>query len=595
MPRERLYRWAAVALLLVAAVSRITASPYTAEKYIRDVESGRQVVCRWVKLAVERHQDDLRRAKRGAKGFPYRFDEGEAIRTIEFTQALRHAQGVWANEQLNDTHLRLEPWQQFIDWCVFGWRRLDGFRRFTHVYIEVAKKQGKTTWSAGTCIYCTVNDSPREIGAEAYCIATKKEQAKKAWDTIDQMVSKHPYLRRVMRTYRMGHTIVLQGTPTFIRLLGKDTGGTEHGMNPHFALVDEYHAHKDHTMVTTVQSATMARSQPLTWIITTAGKDKSAPCYHEEHALTERILDGSLRPRPEHVFGIIYTLDPGDDWADRKVWIKANPNLGVSVFWDKMEEQAREALASPTKLNDFLTFNLNIWTQAATRWIPEAKWMACAGAVTEQALKGRPCYVGLDLSATEDITAYCLCFPPIEAGGPYVFLWRFFMPEDSLQARERSDHVPYTYWRDAGLIIATPGDSVDYDAVRQELDGDRETFVFQELGYDPWNAQEMKNYYQATGLQVVEIRQTFVGMAAYTKTFEKKVLAREIRHDGNPVMSWMLSNTEVKSDRQDNIAPMKPKRNSSGKRIDGVVAAIMALGRAVSVREQYVKVEVHAG
>ena len=569
-----------LSILMVVAVSRITAAGYKAEQYIKDVQSEKQLACKWVKLAVQRHVSDLKRAKQKRPDFPYYFDVDEAQRVIDFIQELKHVQGEWANPKLRDTRIQLEPWQQFIQWSVFGWRRLDDYRRFSKVYIEVAKKNGKTTWSGGNLIYCTSADSPKEIGAEAYCIATKKDQAKKAWETVQEMIEKHPDLDEVFRTYRQHSTIVMSGTATRIRLMGKDSK-TEDGMNPHFVLVDEYHAHPDHSMLEVMRSAEMARKQPLNWIITTAGFDKNSVCYQEEHALIERILEGSLHPVPEHVFGIIYSLDEDDDWTDRKAWVKANPNLGVSVYPDELEKAAVEALSTPTKLNDFLTKNMNIWTQAVTRWIPDESWMDCQGQIDEESLKGRPCYPGIDLSATVDITAYCLCFPPLSAGEKYKLVWRFFMPGENLLERERRDRVPYTFWRDQGLIIITPGNTIDDAMVIQELEKDLAKFSVPEISHDPWHGYVVSNHFNRAGITMVEIRQTFAGMSAATTLFEKKVLGKEVEHDGNPVMRWMLSNTETKSDRQGNIMPMKPRRDASGKRIDGVVAAIMALDGAV--------------
>lgn len=583
MRHEELRRVALLLLLLVVAVSRVSAVKYSADQYIRDVQSGRQVACKWVKLAIQRHLDDLQRAKK-PKQFPYYYDDAEARRAIDFCQELRHTQGEWANPKLHDTHLRLEPWQQFITSMVFGWRRTsDGCRRFTKVYEEEARKQGKTFRVGAYLLYCTVADSPREVGAEAYCIATKKDQARKAWGTVREMIEKHEDLNASLRTYKQHSTIVLEGTATVIRLMGKDSK-TEDGMNPHFILVDEYHAHPNHEMLEVMRSGTMSRRQPLTYIITTAGFDKNSVCYREEHRLIEKILERSANPVPENVFGIIYTLDEGDDWIDRNVWVKSNPNLSVSIYPAELESAAVEALQVPTKANDFITKNLNVWTQAVTRWIHDEKWMACAGEVDLEALKGRPCYLGLDLSATVDITAYCLAFPPIADGEKYRVAWRFFMPEEGLLERERRDRVPYITWRDQGLIIATPGDVVDYESVKQELDKDLRQFVVQEIGFDPWHAQEISNHYTTAGIQMVEIRQTYSGMSAHTATFEKTVLGAELVHDGNPVARWMLSNTEVKSDRQGNVVPMKPRRDATGKRIDGVVAAIMALGRAVATR-----------
>lgn len=562
-------------LLLVVAMNS-----YTANQYIDDVLAGRQVVCKWVRLAVERHVRDLARAERKDPDFPYYFDEAQAKRIIDFTQQLQHTKGEWANPCKHDPRIRLEPWQQFIDWVLFGWRREGGYRRFTRAYIEVARKNGKTTDAAAKANYCFLADRPQEIGAEVYCVATKRDQAKIAWDEAQRQIDRNSRLKELTQLYRQSSTIVIPGTAAKMKPLGQDSD-TEDGLNPHFVLVDEYHAHPDSSMLNVMESGTGSREQPLIYIITTAGFNKECPCYREEHQLAERVLERSLSPVPENYFCIIYTLDEGDDWADPKVWIKANPNLGVSLRWKFLEDRVREAQQSATKQNDVKTKNLNIWTQAVTRWLSEQAWAACRAKVFPEQLLRRDVFIGLDLSSTIDITAVVLCFPPKKKSEPYQFLFRFFMPKDTLQIREKQDRIPYSTWATQGLITVTEGNAIDYDAVEHQILQDASAFQVQEIAFDPYKAQEIVNHLASVGLKTVAIPQGYSSMSGPSDTFEKKVLAREIVHGDNPVMNWMVSCTEVKSDSRGYFMPVKPQREKTGKRIDGVVAAILSLARAV--------------
>ena len=580
------------ALFFFIFVLVVPMSDYTANQYIDDVVSGRQVTGKYVRLAVERHLNDLERAKAGDPEFPYYFDEAAAERVIDFKQQLRHTKGEWANPRKHDTRIRLEPWQQFKDWVLFGWRRPGGYRRFTKAYIEVARKNGKTTDAAAIANYCFLMDRPREMGPEVYCVATKKDQAKIAWEEAERQVQKQSFLKKLTRTYKQTSTVIIPGTAARMRPLGKDSH-TEDALNPHFVLVDEYHAHRDNSMLEVMESALAAREQPLIYIITTAGFDKNSACYQEERALAVQVLERSLNPVPETYFCLIYALDEDDDWTDPDVWIKSNPNLGVSVRWDYLEKRIQAALLSPAKQNKIKTKNLNIWTQAETRWIHEETWNACGFPVNIEALDGRKCYAGVDLSASQDITAVVLCFPPKEKGEKYQFIYRFFIPGDNIIERERKDKVPYSYWIEKGYIVTTHGNCIDYDFIEQQILIDAEKYQIQEIAYDPWKAIEIVNHLKEAGFTMVSINQRYSGMASPTDTFEKKMLGKEIAHDNNPVMIWMVSCTEVKSDRQGNIMPMKPQRDKTGKRIDGVVASIMALDRAVRHEEQ-AKVEVWA-
>lgn len=567
-------------LLLIAVVA--VGSAYTAEQYIDDVLSGRQVVGRLARLSIERHVRDLDRV--GAPDFPYYFDEEQAKRVIDFKQQLRHTKGEWANPRKHDTRIHLEPWQQAKDWILFGWRRPGGYRRFTKAVIEVARKNGKTTDGAATINYVYWADRPIEMGAECYCIGPKKEQAKIAWNEARMQIDKHPILRKRSRTYKQSSTIVKHDDDAAqLTIWGRDAEKQD-GFNPHFTLVDEAHLYPGNEAMEVIESGLGAREQPLIYIITTAGVDINAAYYQEERTLAVKILEGSIDPVPEHIFALIYALDEGDDWTNPDVWIKANPNLGVSVRWDYLKQRIQDALAVPSRQNKIKTKNLNLWTQAETRWISDEDWMKTAGEVDEKALVGRECFLGVDLSSSQDITAVAACFPPIEAGEPYQFIYRFFIPGDDLIDRERRDQVPYTYWVEQGLVITTPGNVVDYNFIEQEILELAKRYQVAEIPHDPWKAQEIVNNLSAEGFVMVPMYQRYSAMAAPTDTFEKMTLAKQIAHGGNPVIRWMISCTEVKSDRQGNIMPMKPRRDANGKRIDGVVASIMALGRAV-IRE----------
>ncbi len=545
-----------------------------AKEYIEDVLTGKIIVCKFVRQAVERHMNDLKR--QNTPEFPYYFNEKAAERKINFSQDLKHTKGKWAKQRLRIT---LEPWQQFIDWCLFGWLRSDTHtRRFTKAYIEVARKNGKTTMASTTANFCFLMDG--EQGAEVYMVATKKDQAKIAWREAEMQVRKHPFLRNKCKTFKQNSTVTIPGTTALMRPLGKDSD-TEDGQNPHFTLVDEYHAHKTAELLNVMEDGMGAREQPIIYIITTSGYDKNCPCYQEERTLITGILSRTLEPIPEDVFGIIFTLDEGDDWTDETVWVKANPNLGVSVYEEYIRSQVRKALATPQKQNSVKTKNLNMWTQAVTAWIGDEAWKSCGGTVREEDLKGRTCYGAMDLSTSTDITSWTLCFPPTELDPRYTYLFRYFIPEENLLDRQRRDKVPYMLWRDRKFVIATPGNVIDYAFIEAQIKKDADQFHIEEIAFDPWNSNEIVQNLEAEGMEMVQFRQGYASMSAPSKDFEKRILAKELNHGNNPVTAWMLSCTEVKSDPSDNIKPVKPERKKTGKRIDGTITSIMSLDRAV--------------
>jgi len=408
-----------------------------------------------------------------------------------------------------------------------------------------------------------------------------------------QQIQKQPSLRKRTRTYKQNSSVVLHKDGSAVMTIWGRDSDTQDGLSPSFAVVDEAHAYPDNSMMEVIESGQGARSQPLTYIITTAGFDLNAAIYREEHDLAERMLEGSIEKVPENFFALIYTLDDDDEWPNEDVWVKANPNLGISCEWRYMRDRIAEALQIPSKQNEILTKNLNIWTQADTRWITDEDWMSAAAQMDESELDGRMCFIGIDLSSHVDVTAIAVCFPM--EGGKYRFIYRFFIPEEGLIERERRDKMPYTDWVRRGLLLTTPGKTVQHDFVEQEILNLAAKFDVVDGGYDPWQATRMAQDLERQGLLLAEYRQTYGPMAEPTKQFERLLLDGRIVHDGDPIMRWMVSCTEVKSDRQGNIMPMKPKRDSTGKRIDGVPASIMALDRAIRHEIGGSEVEVYAG
>lgn len=545
---------------------------HPAEQYQADILKGRIPAGRYVQMACERQARDLV----DGPGRGLHFDREAAQHRIEFYRFCRHSKGEWAGQVIEP-----EPWQQYIKWCVYGWYRDDGTRRFRTVYEEVARKNGKSTDLSVDGLYLLGFDG--EPGAEVFNAATKRQQARIIHGESVRMVKSSPALRKLLQVFK--DNIHIRETASKFEPLGRDSN-TEDGLNVHGALIDEYHAHPDSGMYDVLRSGMGSRRQPLLYIITTAGFDRACACYElREYAI--QVLKGSFED--DALFAIIYTLDlpekegdeGGDDWLDESVWIKANPNLGVSVKIEDMRDMAREAEVSPSARTNFLTKKLNVWTNAEVIWIPHEKWASCNFSVDADALRGRPCYGGMDLSTTTDITAWVMCFPPIDHDDRYLFLFKFFLPQADLRDRVKRDRVPYDDWIRRGLVMATPGNVIDYEFIKAEILECAARYDLREIAYDPYNSSQLVTELMDEGIEMVLFRQGFLSMSPASKDFEKRVLAKEIAHGGNPVMAWMVSCASVAQDPSGNIKPVKPDRKKSSKRIDGVVASIMALDRAV--------------
>lgn len=536
------------------------------ECYARAVADGKVPACLLTRLACERHLRDLKTAP--MRGLRWDWDAAE--HALRFFQFLRHSKGEWAG-----CRFELEPWQQFIVGSLFGWKRADGTRRFRVAYIEVPRKNGKSTLSAGIGLYLLVGDG--EAGAEVYAAATKKDQARIVWDEAAAMVRRSPDLAKRIRVLPgKGNMHVLETRSKF-EPLGADTDRMD-GLNVHGAIVDELHAHRTRDVWDVLDTATGARRQPLIFAITTAGTDQTSVCY-EQHQYAEQVLNRTIED--DNFFAFITTIDEEDDWADPAAWAKANPNLGISAKVDDLKRKCETAKQLPAAQNAFLRLHLNVWTQQVTRWIDLDMWDENAGLVVEEKLAGRVCFGGLDLSSVSDLTAWVMVFPRENDAEELDVLARFWCPEARIHDRHNKYRQQYRVWAERGLIKATPGDAIDYDFVVKQVLDDAQKFQLVDLNIDRlFQAHQVavKLMDELGENRVVGMGQGFLSMAAPMKEFERRLLARKIHHGGNPVLRWMAANVAVKQDPAGNL---KPDKASSQGKIDGIVALVMALDRAM--------------
>lgn len=535
------------------------------------------------RLAVERHERMLALAGgpdvqgRHPKG--YYFDSAAANHAVAFIEEkCRHHKGEWAGRPL-----LLEPWQKDdILRPMFGWMKpeLDargaviGYVRLYRIaYVEIPRKNGKTEVGAGVGTLLFIADD--EPGAEVYATATKEEQAKILWTAAKEMVKQSPDLADYVDVRRKTLSCAELGSK--FEPLGSDSD-TLDGLMPHGNLVDEMHAHKDPHLLNVLITGTGARRQPLTFIITTAGVYNPESPGWEQHDYAVKVLEGTQDD--DSFFAYVAAIDDEDiaRWDQPDVWAKANPNLGVSVKLDYLQQLVVKAKNQPSFYNTFLRYHLNRWVEQETRWISVESWNACdATPIDEDTLAGQVCYGGLDLSSKLDLTAFVLCFP--RPGGRYRLVCRFWCPDENIAIRAQKDRAPYLEWKKAGILTPTPGNVVDYDFIEAEVKRLAGKFTIKEIAFDPWGAQQTATRLAGEGLTMVEMRQGFGSLSEPSKELEKLVLSKKIEHGGNPALRWCVGNTAVKEDPAENIKPVKTSQKN---RIDGVLASIMALGRAIT-------------
>ncbi|GAB7128046.1 terminase large subunit [Silvimonas sp. JCM 19000] len=545
--------------------------PQPWDAYGLAVLRGDVTVCRLTRLAIERHYRDL--AHGGGRGLVFRLDMASHVLSF-FPRFCRHSKGEWAGKPVD-----LADWQAFWLAVEFGWYHTTGKRRYRTWYEEVARKNGKSTKLAGLGIYLFAAD--REPGAEVYTAATKLEQAKITHNEAQMMVGQSPALRQLVTAQH--EKLFIPGTSNKYVPLGADAK-TSDGLNVHAAIIDELHAHPSRDLWDVIDTGRGARRNSIMHAITTAGFNQEGSICLEQRQYLVSVLEGTLED--DSFGGVVYTLDPEDDWHDESVWCKANPNLGVSVFLDELRSQARKAAGVPAALFNFLTKRLNIWTQQVDAWLSLDDWDKGGEVFDHSLLLDRPCFGGLDLASTTDLTAWILVFPPCPHDAHWRVLPRFFVPEDNMPLRERKDRVPYQLWTQQGHIIATPGNVVDQEMIRQQILVDADVYDVRDVAFDEWNSAKLATELGEAGILMVKIRQNFEGLTAATKHLEGLVLAGRLMHGGNPVLRWNAGNVVLLRDTNDNYRPNKKK---SRDRIDGIVALCMALNRALFGGEEEIE------
>ena len=534
-------------------------------QYAEDVVAGRVLACRYVQLACQRYLDDLKRSEDPA--YPYVFDARKGERICRFISLLPHTKGVWAR---GGQRIKLEPWQSFVLMNVFGWvRRSDGLRRFRRVYEEVPRKNAKSVKAAGVGLYMFAADD--EAGAEVYSGATTEKQAWEVFRPARLMALRTPDLIEAYGIRVGAKNLSIEATGARFEPLIGDPGD---GASPSCAIVDEYHEHKTSRLYDTMLTGMGARTQPLQYVITTAGSDTAGPCYAlRQDAI--RVLEGTVQD--DEFFAIIYTIDEGDDWTTEEALRKANPNYDVSVFGDFLKSQQQAAMRSSRLQNAFKTKHLNVWVGARAAWMNMEEWHRQADAPPLEEFEGEPCWIGLDLASKVDIAAAVKVFRrEVDGEDHYYAFGRYYLPEARV---EEPDAQHYHGWVRDGRLIATPGEITDYRQIRDDILDDDERYGIAALGYDPDNATHLINELMDLGIECVEVPQRVRYLSEPMKWVEALVKAGRLHHDGCPVLSWMMSNVTVRVDANDNIFPRKERPEA---KIDGVVALIMALGRAMA-------------
>lgn len=532
------------------------------DQYARDVIAGRVVAGRYHRLSCARHLRDRERAEAHDPAFPYVFDPELADRFYRFAGRLRHYKGEWAG-----TLIRLEPHQLFRLGSVFAWLHLEtGLRRFRTVYNEVPRKNGKSLEAAIVALYLTFFDG--EPGAEGYCIATKREQARIVFNDCTRLVKANRALRSRIHSFKAN--LHREATASKLEPLGADRDSTD-GLNPHIVTIDEAHAMKNRGLIDVMETAIGARRQPLINWITTAGNDPVSPCG-DQHEYACRVLDQGHTD--ETLFAFIAHAEPDDDPWVPETWQKANPNFGVSVKQDDLENLARKARHMPAAANAFKQKRLNLWVNTLAPWLSMEGWHAGQSAWTLEAMRGEPCWLGIDLSSKIDLTAIAIVFPPTAARRAWRIAAVCLSPEATLEERAHRDRAPYRVWVDGGYLRTCPGNRIDQDAVREIVREACDQFDVRQVGIDPYNAGNLVHLLEyEDGLEVIEIGQSMLQMSGPAKDFEADVLDGLIDGGGNPLLTWCVSNVVVMQDNKGNIYPVK--KRSRG-RIDPVIAALLA-------------------
>lgn len=504
------------------------------------------------------------------------YDGTKADRVVKFIQCLRHTKGKWRGQPFN-----LLPWQEKIIRDIFGTVNENGYRQYKTAYVEIPKKNGKTELAAAIALFLLLADG--EQGAEVYSAAVDRMQASLVFNVAADMIRQSPALMRRCKILDSVKRIVVPSTGSFYQVLSSESR-SKHGLNPSGIILDELHAFPNRDLYDVLtQGSTDARIQPLTVIITTAGDDPAGLSLGWElHKYAQDILNGV---KEDHSFyPCIYALSESEDWHSEENWYKANPSLGYTISIEGMRLQYWQALGNPPREKIFRQFRLNQWVKvSSSKWVSLEHWDSCNGVIDPEALKGRLCCGGIDLSSRIDMTAFCLVFPPIENDPHWYVLWWYWLPEEGLRDRILQDHIPYDSWAEKGYLTLTPGNVIDYQFIEKTILKIRDIYNIRQIGFDPWNALQVSLDLADQGITMVEVRQGFKTLSPAMKELERLIMAKELVHGGNPIARWNFSNLEVKTDENGNIRPVK---NKASGRIDGIIALLNALARAMLLKPQ---------
>jgi phage terminase large subunit-like protein len=555
-----------------------------ANQYARAVVAGKVPACKWVKLACKRHLNDLERAKTAA--FRFRFDEKKADRACKFIEALPHTKGKWAAK---GELIVLGPWQVFVVCCLLGWlEKGTGFYRFRDALILIPRKNGKSTLAAAIALYKFCAD--KEFGAEVYSGATSEKQAWEVFRPARLMVKNTPALQRAFQITVAAKALArLKDGSRFEPVIGKPGDGP----SPSCAVVDEYHEHPDDTLYDSMKTGMGARDNPLLLVISTAGSDRSSPCYQLQ-VDGQKVLQGTIEN--ERWFVIIFTVDEGDDWKSIGAQIKANPNYGVSVKADYLADQLAAALRTARKQNTYKTKHLNVWVNAAIGWMNMAALEKCVDPTLKiEDFDARECINALDLASVSDLCSRAKMFwkdiEQVEKDGAkkvkrhYFYFGSHYLNEKRV---EETSNEAYAGWASDGFLTVTPGDTTDYGWIADEVLADSKKFNIREVAHDPWQAPPLIQAIRANpdwdqSIVMLEVRQTIQNFSPAMKELEAAILDGRFHYDGDPVFTWAMSNVVCFTDAKDNIYPRKEREES---KIDPAVAAIMGQGRIMNLEPE---------
>lgn len=539
-------------------------------QYMEDVISGCIPACKWVRIACQRQKNDLARKKVSTPQDTFEFNEKYGNRICRFIESLTHVKGALAGK-----NIQLEPWQVFILSTIFGWRSADNKRRFRRVYIEVPRGNGKSCLSSGVALYCLCADG--EAGAEIYSFATTRDQAKIVFGDAHQMAKTNADLQEAFGVQVLANSLYVPDTNSTFQAKSAE-GSTLDGLNTHLAVIDELHAHKTREVYDVVETSLGKRFNSLMWVITTAGFNKSGICY-EVRSMVTKVLEGSVVDETQ--FGIIYTIDKDDDWTTIESLEKANPNWNISVRPEMLQSLQAKAMVLTASANNFQTKHLNVWVNADTAWMDMRALEKCFNKnLQEKEFAGQTGFIGLDLASKKDITAVARVYPK-KVGDEihYYGFCDYFLPTEAI---ENGTNSQYSGWVRDGYLKATEGAITDYGQIEELVKKICSEADIEEVAYDPFQATHISGRLSEEGIPMLEFGQTVKNFSEPMKTLEALVLSGCIHFPHDPVLNWMFSNVVCHVDAKENIYPRKERPEN---KIDGVVAMLMALARALTVQD----------